>query len=275
MENREYHYYEEQAASIKLEEITSSENNAMILRRLRDGDDKLRHLSLGSQGWSKFHIGEGNDLGWLGYFIGKSVKLYSLDIWDFPVYEGVEQQIHAFMDGIARNQSIRKIITSSLGDYDGSTAIVRALGSWTQLEELVYACNNGPTGCSALGTLLELGVLKLRQLRIASNDIGDDGVASLANGLRSIGSSLKEICLSENSIGNEGLLTLMSGLGDTAWLELPLAQRRSKASVNTFYSIRCFTRSMKRRCLGVREIAGLRRYRPHVAAVAGEWGRPI
>eukprot|EP00985_Skeletonema_marinoi_P029473 scaffold27957_cov73-Skeletonema_marinoi.AAC.1 len=72
MDNRDYNYYEENAASIKLEEITASEDNAIILRRLRDGDDKLRHLTLGSQGLTKFHIGQGNDLGWLGYFIGKS-----------------------------------------------------------------------------------------------------------------------------------------------------------------------------------------------------------
>ena len=221
MDNRDYNYYEENSASIKLEEITSSEDNAIILRRLRDGDDKLRHLTLGSQGLTKFHIGQGNDLGWLGYFIGKSVKLLSLDIWDFPVYEGVEQQIHAFMDGIARNQSIRKISTSNLGNY-GSTAIVRALGSWSQLEELVYGFNMiyGPNGCSALGTLLESGVLKLKKLRIAPlNDIGDDGVASLTNGLKSIGSSLKELELIENSIGNEGLLALMTGLESCTSLE--------------------------------------------------------
>jgi len=221
MDNRDYNYYEENAASIKLEEITSSEDNAIILRRLRDGDDKLRHLTLGSQGLTKFHIGQGNDLGWLGYFIGKSVILLSLDIWDFPVYEGVEQQIHAFMDGIARNQSIRKISTSNLGNY-GSTAIVRALGSWSQLEELVYGFNMiyGPNGCSALGTLLESGVLKLKKLRIAPlNDIGDDGVASLTNGLKSIGSSLKELELIENSIGNEGLLALMTGLESCTSLE--------------------------------------------------------
>eukprot|EP00984_Skeletonema_dohrnii_P016360 scaffold7259_cov77-Skeletonema_dohrnii-CCMP3373.AAC.2 len=223
MEREEYEYYEANASDISLEDITSSEDNAMILRRLRDGDDTLRylHLTLGSEGWSNnFDIGEGNDLGWLGYFIGKSECLHDLCIRNLPDREGGEQQIHAFMEGIARNQSIRALTGVHLGD-NVSEAFVRALGSLTQLEELVYGCNNlGPNGFSStLGTLLESGVWKLKKLSLFDNDIGDDGVASLANGLRSIGSSLKEICLSDNSIGNEGLLTLMTGLESCTSLE--------------------------------------------------------
>jgi len=216
MEHRDYDYFEANAADISLEDITSSEDNAEIIRRLRDGDDTLRSLlALGrGQCGGDVNIGEGDDLGWLGYFIGKSECLHHLYIRNLPDREGGEQQIHAFMEGIARSQSIRALSCAHLGD-NVSEAIVSALGSLPQLEELYYGSNSlGPNGFSStLGTLLESGVLKLKKLSLFDNDIGDDGVASLANGLRSIGSSLKEICLSDNSIcSNEGLLALMTGL---------------------------------------------------------------
>ena len=85
MERRDYEYYEANAADISLEDITSSEDNVEILRRLRDGDDTLTHLTLDSERWpNNFHIGEGDDLGWLGYFIGKSECLHNLHIWNLP-----------------------------------------------------------------------------------------------------------------------------------------------------------------------------------------------
>jgi hypothetical protein len=86
---------------------------------------------------------------------------------------------------------------SRLGD-DEYASIIRALGSQSQLEGLsISFCTNlGPNSCAALGTLLASGAcnLKLKFLQFDSfHDIGDDGVAAFANGLRSIGSSLKKL----------------------------------------------------------------------------------
>ena len=120
--------------------------------------------------------------------------------------------MHAFFDGLARNQSIQRVEVNKLGDY-GSIALLMVLSRWSQLEELIYCNNNlGPNGCSALGTLLESGVCKLKKLCFYRNNIGHDGVASLASGLRSIGPSLKTLGLHDNSIGNEGLLALVTAL---------------------------------------------------------------
>mmetsp|Transcript_11767 Transcript_11767/g.18121 ORF Transcript_11767/g.18121 Transcript_11767/m.18121 type:complete len:121 (-) Transcript_11767:8-370(-) len=105
MEHRDHSYYEANSADVNLEEITSSAKNAKNLQQLRDGDPRLIHLCLSNGDFlSDFCIGEGDDLGWLGYFIGKSEYLQSLDIDYLP--DG-EQQMHAFSEGIARNQSIR------------------------------------------------------------------------------------------------------------------------------------------------------------------------
>mmetsp|Transcript_11760 Transcript_11760/g.18109 ORF Transcript_11760/g.18109 Transcript_11760/m.18109 type:complete len:326 (-) Transcript_11760:812-1789(-) len=223
MERRDYDYYESNVADINLRQITSCEGNAEKIRRLLGGDDTLRHLTLGTTcaGWDKnyFHIGEGDDLGWLGYFIGKSKFFHHLYIRVLHDGEGREQQMPAFMEGIARSQSIRALSCTDLGD-NVSEAIVRALGSLPRLEELYYGSNSpGPNGFSALRTLLESGVLKLKKLLLFDNDMGDDGVASLVNGLKSIGPSLKVLELISNSIGNEGLSSLVDALQTCTGLE--------------------------------------------------------
>jgi len=171
MDHRDYSYYEANAADISLEDITSSEQNKQIFQQLRDGDLVLNSITLGREGNFYFagrcellYVREGDDLGWLGYFIGRSVKLQGLDIRNLPEDEGGEQRIDAFVDGVACNQSIRRICAIENGEYL-STALLRALGTWSQLDELVYSRNNlGPNGCSTLGTLLESGACKLKKL---------------------------------------------------------------------------------------------------------------
>ncbi|KAK1732318.1 leucine-rich repeat protein [Skeletonema marinoi] len=224
MERRDYDYYESNVADINLRQITSCEGNAKIIRRLLGGDDTLRHLTLGgtsAAGWFKnyFHVGEGDDLGWLGYFIGKSKCFHHLYIQNLPDGEGREQQMCAFMEGIARSQSIRALSCTNLGD-NVSGAIGRALGVLSQLEELSYGYNTlGPNGFAALGTLLKSGVLKLKKLSLFDNDIGYCGVASLANGLKSIGPFLKVLDLKDNFIGNEALSALVAALANCTSLE--------------------------------------------------------
>eukprot|EP00984_Skeletonema_dohrnii_P031636 scaffold24379_cov115-Skeletonema_dohrnii-CCMP3373.AAC.3 len=224
MDRRDDDYYEANASDIRFEDITSSKMNAKTLGRLRDGDDKRRnHLTLGRERWNDFQLGEGDDLGWLGYFIGRSVNLHRLYIQYLPEDDGGEQQMHAFSDGIARNQSIQKVVIDNVSN-NGFAAIARALGNLSQLEELSLQTDDDAglniNRCSALGTLLESGVSKLKKLRLDSNNIDDAGVVAFAHGLRSIGSSLKELDLRWNSIGNEGLSALVAGLANCTSLEL-------------------------------------------------------
>eukprot|EP00984_Skeletonema_dohrnii_P026243 scaffold15567_cov74-Skeletonema_dohrnii-CCMP3373.AAC.3 len=221
MDRRSYSYYEANAADISFEDITSSEQNKQILRRLRDGDDKISELRLGMHNCYQFSfsIRKGDDLGWLGYFIGNSEYLRVLNIHYLPEDEGGEQQIDAFMFGLARNQSIRRIRAYHLRGYE-STALLRALGNLSLLEELDYRWSFSTLdGCSPLGTLLESGACKLKKIHLMSSNIDDDGVAAFANGLRSIGPFLRELLLPDNSIGNEGLSTLVTALESCTSLE--------------------------------------------------------
>jgi len=160
-------------------------------------------------------------LGWLGYFIGKSQCVQRLYICYLPDGDG-EQQIHAIVEGIARNQSIQYIGINNLNN-DAFTSIVRSLHSLSQLEELSIEISNnvGPDDWSELGTLLESGVCKLKELFLCRNKyIGNEGMGVLSNGLRGIGSSLEVLNLMDNSIGNEGLLALVAGLQNCTSLSL-------------------------------------------------------
>eukprot|EP00984_Skeletonema_dohrnii_P015205 scaffold6522_cov118-Skeletonema_dohrnii-CCMP3373.AAC.2 len=217
MGRREYNYYQANAANVNLEEITSSAENAKILQQLRDGDHKLDCFNVGGPFSHSFIIDEGDDLGWLGYFIGKSEYLQRLNLCYLPDGEGG----HAIVGGIARSQSLRYMFINNLNN-DGFTWIMRALGSLSQLEELsIWGDNNvGPDGWYELRTLLESGVCQLKELCLQGNNyIGNEGMNVLSNGLRGIGSSLKELRLENNFIGNEGLSSLVEALQTCTSLE--------------------------------------------------------
>jgi Ran GTPase-activating protein (RanGAP) involved in mRNA processing and transport len=213
MEDRDYNYYEANAGVVRMEDITSSPYSAMILKLLRD--DKREYISIMNE--------KDFDLGWLGYFIGKSKHLRSLSIHDLPKSEGGGQQTHAFLGGIARNQSIRFIAVHDISD-DMFEAVARVLSRLSQLEDLGLSGDLssdffGRNGCSTLGALLETGFFNLKKLWICGSNINDDGVAAFANGLASIGSSLKELDLQNNAIGNGGLSALVAALATCTSLE--------------------------------------------------------
>ena len=219
---RGYSYYEAHAANVSLNEIASSYMNKRTLQRLRDGD--ISNISVGAS-WCDISCREGDDLGWMAYFIGSSESLQQLKVAGFPKDVEKEQQIiHALSDGIARNRSIQNVCVKFLSN-GGFAAVARTLSTFTQLESLTvsisnYGDNNPLNDCVVLGNLLESGVrLKYLSLVDSWNKIGDAGIAALERGLKCIGSSLKELYLPNCSIGDEGLSTLAAALGDCACLE--------------------------------------------------------
>ena len=114
MERRDFDYYEARARYVKLEDITSDEDNAEILRRLRDHSLDMLTIA-GYYVHGHFVVCEGDDFGWLGYFIGKSKCLEDLRIYSLGEGEGGEN-IEALIEGINRNRSINRLhIGTDLG----------------------------------------------------------------------------------------------------------------------------------------------------------------
>jgi hypothetical protein len=174
-------YYDAQSQRVNLTEITSSDPNAKILRRLRNNDPELARLSIIQhdddafgrlvifEHWIRmsgvdmqhesaactFVVGDGDDLGWLGYFVGRNTKLRSLRINDLP---GYREQITALFRGIEQNRSITELCI----DVD-------------RLGESVL---------SSLSALLQSESCSLTSLQLESIPLGDDAAAALADALK-------------------------------------------------------------------------------------------
>src|SRR6056300_1569786 len=112
MNRRDANYYEALAQTIDLEQITSDHHNATVLQRLRDNDPTVKRLRIQNYyygnhaGCVLFVIREGDYLGWLGYFIGKSETLQYLDMSEGAIDVN---RIGIFIEGLKQNQSIHEM----------------------------------------------------------------------------------------------------------------------------------------------------------------------
>jgi hypothetical protein len=117
-------YYDERAETVDLAEITSSDDNAEILRRLRDNDPDLAWLSIRRHDDDVFGLDnyfvvrEGDDLERLGDLIGRNKVLRRLYIYDMPEYR---ERITALFIGIELNRSIQNL--DICGDYLGESVL--------------------------------------------------------------------------------------------------------------------------------------------------------
>eukprot|EP00984_Skeletonema_dohrnii_P021657 scaffold10861_cov92-Skeletonema_dohrnii-CCMP3373.AAC.2 len=253
MERRDIDYYEARARDVKSKDITSCESNAKILSRLRDQDTSLDTISItdeADEDW--FTLGEdGDDLGWLGYFIGKSNFLRELSIYSWG---GGQNCIEAFIiDGINRNQSIESLhigtdlrgtsfqhlspffrnnnnLAQLALDFDVglecAESIAFALGEnrCQSLKSLRFeGCNLGEDGFVEIATALR-NQPQLEELHLERNNIGLTGCIALGETLRGWGTSnLKTLDLDNNQIGDQELQALAAGMTNSTLEELHLS----------------------------------------------------
>jgi len=245
MEGRDFDYYEARAQEVKLEDITSCADNAEILHMLRDNNPYLTNLHISNIAITtyvyEFIIGEGDDLGWLGYFIGCSERLKTLGIKYLPQER---EQTEALMEGINRNQSIRKLITRDFGGasfrnlspflrsnnnfadlqlvsgvgLECAQSIALALGAspCESLKNLVFeGCDLDDEGFAEIAAALSIQP-QLEVLRFENNNIGSMGCIALGATIRGWGaSSLKSLDLDNNAIDDRGLQALVAGMTNT------------------------------------------------------------
>jgi hypothetical protein len=159
-------YYDERAQSVDPTEITSSDENAEILRRLRDNDPELgdsdglwiaQHDDYDNSQFDYFVIQEGDDLGWLGYFIGRNTTLTTLII----ILPEDREQITGLFRGIERKKSIGDL--EICGDHVFGEAVLSSVSTMIQSE------------CCSLTHL---------ELDDENFPLGDDVAVALANALK-------------------------------------------------------------------------------------------
>mmetsp|Transcript_9090 Transcript_9090/g.13631 ORF Transcript_9090/g.13631 Transcript_9090/m.13631 type:complete len:510 (-) Transcript_9090:161-1690(-) len=251
MEGRDFDYYEARARDVKLDDITSScEGNATILQQLRDQDTYLKILTISDDADDdNFVVGEGDDLGWLGYFIGKSKYLEDLHIDSW----GEGENIEAFIEGINHNRSIDSLhIGTDLGDVnfrsmspffrnnnrlaelelnfevglECAQSIAHALGesSCQSLKHVTIEDSNLSDGGFAVIATALRSYPQLEELHLEGNNIGLTSCIALADMLRGWGASnLKTLAFSSNEIDDQGLQALAAGMTNTSLKTLYLS----------------------------------------------------
>ncbi|KAL7455389.1 hypothetical protein ACHAWC_009216 [Mediolabrus comicus] len=250
MDRLDVNYYEAHAQTVILTDITSDEYNAAILQKLRDNDPKFTSLGItfGDPGdEDDFLIGREDDLGWLGYFIGRSTTLQYLFIYDTPAYMHMPQAIEVnrigtFIEGFNRNQSIKEMhIGSGLGSAmfgqtdnffknnnglrelsfgimstisaESARSIAHMLSQCTSLRKISFEDSEASDVVlaeiiKAIGTHPQL-----EELDLGGNNLGREGCAALGNALKVCRNpQLQNLYLCNNFIGDVGLATMVTGL---------------------------------------------------------------
>jgi len=179
------------ADTIKIEDITSNDINQTILRRLKDNisihySDKL-HLIKGDQDHNDYILDDGEDIGWLGYYIGQNTTLQSLN--------------ESFFKEISCNTSIRKVYFNIV---DGK--MLSMLGKFFQnnnslIEIWIDDCVVLNTeGVQQLTLAIRNCNKSLKHVSLTDNEIGDGQLVNIITAL-SVHPQLSELRFECMNIG--------------------------------------------------------------------------
>ena len=252
--------YDAFASTINIEGITSSKlNQEDILRRPKDNDPSLNRLRIcgvnSTDRESHNYIPDvGEDMGWLGYYIGQHTSLREL-------YTNQSDTIQnsSFCKGLRCNKSIKNISLYYVDIPGGDT--LQTLGQFfknnhnlTEIE--VNHCEMGTEGarwlslalgdCAASlkcfilaynrgigdGQMVEIIVAlsmhpQLEVLRLPGMGIGRDECTALATLLRNTTKQLQTLNLSNNNIDDEAIEVLVHSIGASELRYLILIGNRS------------------------------------------------
>eukprot|EP00984_Skeletonema_dohrnii_P011453 scaffold4580_cov73-Skeletonema_dohrnii-CCMP3373.AAC.4 len=209
MSVQDYEYYEARAKDVKLKDITSSQQNADILARLRNGDPDMKYISIAEtvEEFSDFVVCESDNLGWLGYFVGRSKQLRGLFIDNFSDNLNIE----AFLRGLRHNRSIETLqISTDIGeDFKSLGPFLRNSNS---LRNLTFTCFNIGLQCARNIALLLGQQSSLKCLCFEDTDLYDEGLMEIAVALRKQPQIEELSLLGNQNIGRNGCVALGSAL---------------------------------------------------------------
>ena len=233
MNSQDDNYYYSRLRDIKLEDITSSKWNIRVLQKFRRGDPDFTNLCVdamrgdydSSDDESYYdedeeeieYKAEGDDLGWLGYFIGKSEYLKELYIVDLPHSPDVPissdvthtEQVDAFTREMSRNRSIVELeIHHDITDV-GFRNVCSFVGENNNLRRLELH-HVKPENESVRHFALMLEQRKcnsLQKLSLDENEFDDADIEVIATSLGEQ-ASLEEFALFQNNLGATGCAAL-------------------------------------------------------------------
>ena len=246
--------YEAQADTIDVDDIATNSNNRIVMRRMKnnvadnskllwiqnehdvDGEDCVDYVPEGA-----------NDMGWLGYFVGKNEHLEEVVIYCFIPTSGssVRDVMEPFFRGISHNKSIQEIylfgsdviwggevftmltpffknnhnLTNIIinecdfGD-EGGRLFALAIGSSTHksLKKVQLENNNiSAEGMVDIITALSMHP-NLNSLNLIANRLRKNGCVALATLLQCSAKELQNLLISGNDIDDEGIEALVPAL---------------------------------------------------------------
>ena len=200
--------YEALVKDVKLEDITSDEHNADILASLRNNDPELTYISIVTDHEDEydFVVREGDHLGWLGYFVGRSKQLESLFIENYP--ENIN--LDAFFKGLGHNRSIEDLyISKDLGEsFKSLIPFVRGNDS---LRHLSFNSFDIGLQCAHNVAMLLSQQSSRKRLSFDETVIDYGGFSRIATALSSQ-PQIEELHLNGNSVGTNGFVALGKAL---------------------------------------------------------------
>ena len=263
-----YLHYETLVDTINIEEIATNDNNRLMLRRMKrnnPGDhDKLYIQNVHDEdgGACEDYVPEGaNDMGWLGYFVGKNEQLRQLNFISLtpPSGASIAEVLEPFFKGVSRNKSIHTLhfermnllggrvftllnpffengplVNFSIYDChledDGWRLLALAIGGskHKSLKTMsLRSCNISDEALVDIITSLSMHP-QLQEIDLSGNRLNKNGCNALATLLRCSAAEFRELDLGENEIDNEGIDALVPSLMNSSHLEtLRLSRNRA------------------------------------------------
>lgn len=220
MNRRDDNYYDDRLQDIKLEDITSSQQNEDILQQLQCGDPNLTKIhvdvireeneSSSDDGITFDANYEWDDLGFLGFFIGKSEHLKELSIFELPSYaDSHTEQMDVFGRGISRNRSIVDLrIEHNITDigFRNMCSFFAENNNLRKLQMHDFRPVHESVQCFA-SMLEQRQRNSLQRLSFDDNEFGDEDIEAIARAL-SRQASLERFVLIENDFGAPGCVAL-------------------------------------------------------------------
>ena len=193
--------YDAVSTTIKFEDITSSETNQGILRRLKENDiDKLWICDEETtDGDTRDYVPlDENDMGWLGYFIGNSTSLKEIIFLTRDI-----NNIEAFCRGLNNNQSIMRIGFLNIrgNPFLNIRGTNRLEGNIFGMLDPFFTNNH-----------------KLTKFEVRDCELGAEGVRLLSLAIRTC-KSLKHFTFSYSEIGDGQMVDIILALSVHTQLE--------------------------------------------------------
>ena len=249
--------YDAASSTIKIEDITSDSINQEILRSLKENDPDFVKLYVRdtptnnylrkNRPFNEYRPGRAQEVGWLGYFIGKNTLLRELRLCSVKIESN--NVIETIIEALGAHPQLEKLflIDMNMGRYESMMALVALLRVTSDLHtldlcnnsiydegvealvgaltnnnlcELVLSTNRSITarGYKSLATLLESKDCCLKKLYLNHNIIRDEGAGILVNALVS-NRKLATLDLYNNGITTEGYSSFAKVLCDTSSID--------------------------------------------------------